>query len=298
MGLLGVCLLLLPRGLPGRPLGLLVIAPMLFNSPPRPQNSEALFTLLDVGQGLSGVVETAGHVLVYDTGPAYASGFNTAEAVLLPYLRSRGVARIDRLIVSNADRDHAGGIEALMREIPVDALLTGETLEGLAGEPCRAGLAWEWDGVSFRILHPAAEDRFRNDNDASCVLQVETRAGRLLLPGDVEREAERLLVERYAQGLHSEILVAPHHGSNTSSSQAFVANTNPDYVLFPTGYRNRFGFPKPAVVTRWQASGARLFDSAQTGAMQFWLRPGQAEIEPGLYRDRHPTHWLGSSDSP
>jgi competence protein ComEC len=298
LGLLGVGLLLLPRGLPGRPLGLLMIAPMLFNSPQRPEYGGALFALLDVGQGLSCVVETVGHVLVYDTGPAYASGFNTAQAVLLPYLRSRGIAQIDRLVVSNADRDHAGGIEVLAREIPIAAVLSGEALGSIPSERCSAGLSWRWDGVAFRILHPGPEDRFGNANDASCVLQVETLAGRLLIPGDIERKAEQLLVDRYGRGLHSDILVAPHHGSNSSSSRPFVANTQPSFVLFPTGYRNRFGFPKAAVMQRWQTAGAALYNSAQTGAIQFWLRPGQRQLQPRLYREDHPALWLSSNRSP
>jgi competence protein ComEC len=275
-----------------------MIVPMLCNSPQRPQSGEALFTLLDVGQGLSGVVETAGHVLVYDTGPAYASGFNTASAVVLPYLRSRGIARIDRLVVSNADRDHAGGIQVLQREIPIVSILSGETLGPIATERCRAGQAWQWDGVAFRILHPGSEDRFHNSNDASCVLQVETAEDRLLIPGDVEQEAERLLVERYAQTLRSDILVAPHHGSNTSSSQTFVTGTQPAYVLFPTGYRNRFGFPKAAVMARWQGVGATLLNNAETGAIQFWLGSAQHELQPLLYREDHPALWRSSGAPP
>ncbi|MGD8932455.1 MAG: DNA internalization-related competence protein ComEC/Rec2, partial [Chromatiales bacterium] len=298
MGLFGVGLLLLPRGLPGRPLGLLMIAPILFNSPPRPETGGALFSLLDVGQGLSCVVETAGHVLVYDTGPAYASGFNTAQAVLLPYLRSRGISRIDRLVVSNADRDHAGGVSVLVHEIPIDAVLTGEALGSIPSERCDAGFTWRWDGVTFRVLHPESEDRFGNANDASCVLQVETSASKLLIPGDVEHKAEQLLVDRYGQGLHSDILVAPHHGSNTSSSRAFVAHTRPNFVLFPTGYRNRFGFPKRAVVQRWQNAGATLLNSAETGAIQFWLGPGRRQLQPLLYREDHPQLWLSSNVSP
>jgi competence protein ComEC len=297
LGLIGISLLLLPRGLPGRPLGLLILAPMLFNSPQRPQYGEVLFTLLDVGQGLSCVVETAGHTLVYDTGPAYASGFNTAEAVLLPYLRSRGISRIDRLLISNADRDHAGGVELLHRGIPIESLFSGEPVERISSARCLAGQQWQWDGVVFRILHPESEDRFRNANDTSCVLQVEAGAGRLLIPGDVEQDAERMLVERYAQTLQSDILVAPHHGSNTSSSQDFVTHTRPAYVLFSTGYRNRFGFPKATVMARWESAGATLFNSAETGAVQFLLGSAEQELQPRLYRANQPVIGL-SSDGP
>ena len=293
-GLAGVLLLLMPRGMPGRPLGLLLVAPMLLNSPERPRQGEVLFTLLDVGQGLSCVVETAAHVLVYDTGPAYASGFNTAEAVLLPYLRSRGIARIDQLIVSNADRDHAGGVEVLRHELEITRIMAGEALGLPQVEHCQAGAGWQWDGINFRILHPNPQDRFGNSNNASCVLQVEGVAGKLLIPGDVEREAEHLLVERYRQALRADILVAPHHGSNTSSSLAFIERVQPDFVLFPTGYRNRFGFPKPAVAERWRNTGASLHNTAEAGAIQFWLRPDHAELAPALYRENNPASWISA----
>ena len=130
------------------------------------------------------------------------------------------------------------------------------------------------------------------------MLQVETQGGRLLIPGDVERAAERLLVDRYPDELASDILVVPHHGSNTSSSQAFVAHTRPEFVLFPTGYRNRFGFPKAAVMERWERAGATAFNSAETGAIQFWLRPGQQPLQPLLHRQSRLGLWLPSQDTP
>jgi competence protein ComEC len=294
-GLAGVLFLLLPRGMPGRPLGFLLMAPMLFNSPERPQQGDVLFTLLDVGQGLSCVVETAAHVLVYDTGPAYASGFNTVEAVLLPYLRSRGIAKIDQLIISNADRDHAGGVEVLDHELEITRIMAGETLDLPKVERCQAGTHWQWDGIDFRILHPHKQDRFSDSNNASCVLQVEGVAGTLLIPGDVEREAEQLLVDRYREALRADILVAPHHGSKTSSSSPFVAQVRPAFVLFSTGYRNHFGFPKAAVVERWRTTGARLHNSAEAGAIQFWLRPGQAALMPALYRENNPASWISTN---
>ncbi len=297
-GLVGVLFLLMPRGMPGRTLGLLLIAPMMLNGPDRPRQGGVLFTLLDVGQGLSCVVETATHVLVYDTGPAYASGFNTAEAVLIPYLRSRGITKVDQLIISNADRDHAGGVEVLNHELDIIRILAGEALDLPHVERCQAGTSWQWDGVSFRILHPKLQDRFANSNNVSCVLQVKGVSGTLLIPGDVEREAEQLLVDRYQGSLRADILVAPHHGSNTSSSPTFVGQVNPAFVLFPTGYRNHFGFPKSAVVERWRNTGARLHNTAETGAIQFWLRPDQAELLPALHRENNPASWNPSNFMP
>ncbi len=287
----GVFFILLPRGMPGRPLGLLLIAPMLLNQPTRLQEGSLLFTLLDVGQGLSCVVETAGHVLVFDTGPAFSSGFNTAEAVLIPYLHSHGIRRIDQLIVSNGDWDHAGGVEALLRGMEVDRIMSGEALDFMDVERCRSGQTWEWDGVSFRILHPHESDNFSGSNNASCVLKIESAGGSLLITGDVERKAEVKLVERHAESLRADILIAPHHGSNTSSSDEFVQRVKPAYVLFPTGYRNRFGFPKQPVIERWQAAGAILLNTAETGAIQFQILANQELSNPMLYRRDHQHYW-------
>ncbi len=290
----GVIVLLMPKGIPGRVLGLLLITPIMIYQPRQPNHGSLLFTLLDVGQGLSCVVETSGHVLVYDTGPAYPSGFNTAEAVLIPYLRSQGIDMIDQLIVSNGDRDHAGGIEYLLNALTVRQVMTGEPLDVKDAEKCRMNQSWEWDGVHFQILHPHEEDDFSRANNASCVLKITAEGGSILIAGDVELEAEQALVERHAGFLHATILIAPHHGSKTSSSADFVARVDPEYVLFPTGYRNRFGFPHETVVERWRESGSNLLSTAETGAIQFQLQTSNQEPAPVLYRKAHRRFWSGS----
>jgi len=293
-GLAGGLLLLIPRGVPGRPLGLLLLAPLFFNRPPRLPEGGVDFTLLDVGQGLSAVIQTRRHLLVYDTGPAYASGFNTAQSVLVPFLRGRGVRRIDLLVVSNADQDHAGGVTALRQAMRVTRTLSGEPAAIGDAQLCRAGMQWRWDGVDFSFLHPPAEGRFPHANDRSCVLRVITPGGRLLLPGDVEKPAEQRLVQAYGDGLHADVLVAPHHGSNSSSTAALVAEVRPRYVLFASGYRNRFGFPRPRIVERWRAAGARTLRTYATGAIEFHLRPDRPLDLPQLFRRQHPHYWSTS----
>ncbi len=281
--LLGVVWMLLPSGVPGRAMGLLLVAPLLWARPSRPEPGAFWFTLLDVGQGLACVVETADHLLLYDTGPAFASGFSTAEAAVLPYLSSRGVSRIDRLVVSNGDQDHAGGVETVLAALPVGDLLSGEPERQARARPCLAGERWEWDGVRFEVLHPSPDEHYRRANDRSCVVRVSNRHWSLLLPGDIEAEGERHLLAT-AQGMaRASILVAPHHGSATSSSPSFVQAVAPEWVLFSTGFRNHYGFPRPAVVARWRHSGARLADTAETGAVSFRLpadaRPPQVEFQ-------------------
>jgi competence protein ComEC len=289
--MLGVLLLLLPRGMPGRPMGLLMIVPVLFAEPARPGAGEFWFTMLDVGQGLACVVETAEHLLVYDTGPAYASGFNAAQAALLPYLAARGEHHIDRLIVSNNDQDHAGGVNAVLAAMPVTELLTGEPMTLDAARDCRGGERWVWEGVRFSLLHPLPQDDWAKANNRSCVLMITNGQWSLLLPGDIQAEAETRLLERYGTSLHAQIVIAPHHGSNSSSGKAFVEAVSPNWVLFSAGYRNRYRFPRPEVVRRWQAKGARTLNSAEEGAIQLKLGRTEAVLEPLRYRRLHRHYW-------
>lgn len=269
----GVAWLLAPRGFPGRPAGALLLLP-LWNAPPTPMAAGAVdFTLLDVGQGLAAVVRTQHHTLVYDTGPRFGPGFDAGRAVLVPFLRQAGIERIDRLVVSHDDRDHAGGYESLRRAVAVDSVLAGEPRPGQ--QRCQTGMRWTWDGVAFEVLHPSAGRAWKG-NDASCVLRIEAPGGTVLLTGDVQRAGERGLAS-LGDALASDVLVAPHHGSATSSSPAFVGAVAPRWVLFATGYRNRFGFPRPAVRARYEAVRASTLSTADCGAIALRLR---ADIPP------------------
>lgn len=288
--LVGAGFLLLPRGLPQRGLGVLLLLPLLTWTSARPAPGTVWFTLLDVGQGLAAVVQTARHTLIYDTGPRFSPEFDTGSAVLAPFLAARGIGHVDTLIVSHGDNDHSGGAQALDRRMPVHRMLTSvpQQLDWRRARRCVAGQTWRWDGVDFRMLHPHGGDA--SENDASCVLQIRAADGmRLLLPGDIEAAAERDLVARYGGRLRSEILVAPHHGSRTSSTPAFVAAVAPDYVLFPVGYRNRYGFPNRRVLERYRDSDAETLVTAATGAIQFRL--GMQRPPPLLERDRVRHYW-------
>jgi competence protein ComEC len=291
--LLGIIWLLAPRGMPGRWLGGVLLAPMVLVNSARPQPGEAWFTLLDVGQGLAAVVETAGHVLVFDTGPATGERFNAGSAVVVPFLRHYGIHRIDTLIVSHGDMDHRGGVAAVLQQTAVQRLLTSvpDKIHWPQGrvESCAAGQHWQWDGVSFEIIYPLADQPY-SGNDASCVLRVRTTRQALLLPGDIEQRSERLLLDAQSAQLPSAILVAPHHGSNTSSTAAFLRAVNPEYALFAVGYHNRYGFPKHAVVARYAAQGARLLDSAHSGAITFRLGSA-ASPRPDTFRQQARHYW-------
>ncbi|WP_245538993.1 DNA internalization-related competence protein ComEC/Rec2 [Thioflavicoccus mobilis] len=280
----GVLLWLAPRGLPGRWLAPIWLLPLVLVHPPTPPNGTAWVTVLDVGQGLSVVVRTARHTLVYDTGPAFPSGFNAGSAAVLPFLRQAGIARIDTLVVSNADNDHAGGLPGLVGALPIGRVLSGEPdeLAELRAEPCRAGQRWRWDGVAFAVLHPDGPGP--RGNDASCVLRIAGGGTGLLLTGDIGAGVEERLVERLGRDLQSDLLVASHHGSATSSSAAFLAAVAPRDVIYSSGFANRYGFPADTVRARVATTGATELDTARAGAIAFRLGGEVGLIGPRLQR--------------
>jgi len=287
----GVLLLLTPRGFPARWLGAVMILPLFLNRPPAPAEGEAWFTLLDVGQGLSAVVRTRNHTLLFDAGPHFRSGFNTGEAVVLPFLRQAGVERIDTMVISHGDNDHIGGARPVAREIEIGRVVSGvpHRLLDLGAEACRSGDQWRWDGVLFEMIHPI-DTPLIEGNDGSCVVRVSVESHRLLLTGDIEASAEQELIERYGSELQAELLVAPHHGSLTSSTDAFIDVVDPEIVLFPVGYRNRYRFPRSEVVARYQSRGMKLYDSAQHGAIT--VKFGVEGISsPQTYRLEAQRYW-------
>jgi len=268
--LAGILLLVAPRGIPARWLGLIGLLPVFLMPPLRPPVGGLWFSLLDVGQGLSAVVQTHTHVLVYDTGPRFSARYDAGTAVLLPFFRHQGIERIDMLMLGHGDNDHIGGARALQRHLAINQLVSSvpERIAWRRAESCRSGQHWRWDGIDFDVLHPAADTPSRGNN-SSCVLRVQYRGGAILLTGDIEKPAERELVQLNTGQLAAQVLVVPHHGSNTSSSNPFLTAVQPEYALFPVGYRNRFAFPKAAVRARYRALGIHQLDTVQCGAIRF-----------------------------
>ena len=300
-GLLGGLLLVLPLPARVRLAALPLALPLLL--PPHALPPHGAFELLaaDVGQGSAVLVRTRHRLLVYDSGPRYARDSDAGGRVLLPLLRALGEPRVDLLVVSHRDSDHAGGAGALLRGVPV-ARLSSSLEPGhpllVAGVPhtrCEAGQRWEWDGVRFEVLHPPAEAYARpaRPNRLSCVLRVEGEAaapGRprsALLAGDIERGDEAALVAARGAALASEVLLVPHHGSRTSSSAAFVEAVRPRVAVVQAGYLNRFGHPAPEVAARYAAAGATLVDTARCGAWRD--APGQGA--GGCERERRRRYW-------
>jgi competence protein ComEC len=274
--LAGAALLVMPLPWALRALALPLIVPLFAPPVERPAEGAMQVVVADVGQGSAVLVRTRSHALLHDTGAQYTRDSDAGTRVLLPLLRALGVTRLDLLMLSHRDSDHVGGAPALLAALDVRALSSslepGHAL--LAGpraqQRCEAGQAWVWDGVSFRVLHPRAEDYGRANpkpNTLSCVLSVTDAQGRrLLLTGDLEAEQEARLVRDDASALRSEVLLVPHHGSKTSSSPAFVEAVAPRVALVQAGYRNRFGHPAPEVLQRYAARGTRVLTTAACGA--------------------------------
>jgi len=260
LALAGVAWLLAPRGLPWRAAGLALMLPAVALPPPAPAPGEVWITTLDVGQGLAVLVRTANRALLYDAGPALGADADSGERIIAPYLRATGIGRLDAMIISHNDNDHAGGAASVVENFEVDALLSslpaGHPLLGSVegARRCAAGAEWEWDGVRFAILHPeGAAARAKKSNDLSCVLKVSAGGRSMLLTGDIEKPAEAELLKRDAAALAADVLLVPHHGSRTSSSADFLAAVGASAAVVPVGYRNRFGHPNAEVMERLKA---------------------------------------------
>jgi competence protein ComEC len=285
----GVVWLLLPHGFPARWLGLCLLLPAFLWPALRPRPGTAWVEVLDVGQGLAVLVRTAHHSLLYDTGPLYSAESNAGQRIVVPYLRAAGVANLDALVVTHRDSDHSGGAGAVQDAVPIARTLT--SMPDLAGERCAAGQTWMWDGVRFTMLHPAIgdyENKALKSNNMSCVLRVETGSGSVLLAADIEARDEKLLLAGSPGLLRSDVLLAPHHGSRTSSTPEFIASVGARDVIFPVGYRNRFNHPRPDVVERY--AGSRLWRTDRDGALRVTLA---GTIEFSAYRQDYRRYWHG-----
>lgn len=250
-----------------RPLAAAALALWLAVSHPRVAEGEFTVVVLDVGQGLAVVVRTRAHVLVFDTGVRYGSGFDMGAVVVAPYLSRTGVEQLHTLVISHGDRDHAGGRNAVAATFPPAVAYASEAGRQGPDRACVDGGHWAVDGVVFRFLAPTDISR-RRHNDRSCVLSVRSRFGHALLPGDVEAAGEASLVRRHADTLAADLLVVAHHGSASSTTPAFLAAVSPRLAVVSRGLHNPHGHPHADVVGRLDEAGVRLLDTARDGAVQ------------------------------
>jgi competence protein ComEC len=272
---------------------------MLLQLPDHPRPGAFRVTAFDVGQGMALLVETAQHRLLYDTGPAYAPGADGGSRVILPYLRMRGIARLDGLVISHSDTDHTGGALALLDGTDVgwlaSSLPEGHPAVRAARRHvrCAAGQHWEWDGIAFDVLHPLAgsyEDGLLKANARSCTLRISNGARTVLLAGDIEAPQEAALLGRGRDRLRADVLLAPHHGSGTSSTAAFLQAVQPGIAIFQVGWRNRYRHPKPEVYARYGALGVERLRTDDAGALE--LEVGTT-VGWRAYRTAHARYWYG-----
>ncbi|MGF1527522.1 MAG: DNA internalization-related competence protein ComEC/Rec2 [Candidatus Competibacterales bacterium] len=273
----GLLWLLAPRGLPARWVGAVLLVPLLL--PPRelPAPGQFWLTVLDVGEGLAVVVRTRHKVLVYDTGPRLSPGFDTGEAVLVPFLRHQGISAVDVLILSHADGQHTGGVASLLEALPVGQVLTPDRLAVpvVGAELCRRGQGWRWDGVGFQVLHPAVVGRRAPGDDHSCVLRVVGQVGSALLAGDLEARGQGQLAAREGSALAADVFVAPHQGRRPTTA-GLLEVVAPQVGVFATGYRNRYGYPRPATLAVYRRAAVPLLDTGRRGALSFrWTEEGK-----------------------
>ena len=297
--MLGTLWLLAPRGLPLRILGMLGWLPLLLNGASQPPDGKVWVTAFDVGQGMGVLIETPHHRLLYDTGPAYSPESDGGNRVILPYLHARGIYRLDGLVISHNDNDHSGGALSIIHELPISWTLSSLAFDSpiVQAAPqhkrCVAGQHWEWDGVSFDILQPSAssyESTKYKPNARSCTLKVTAGEQSMLLAGDIEAMQEAELVNVIPDKLKATVLLAPHHGSGTSSTLPFLQAVQPQVAIFQVGYRNRFHHPKAEVYERYGALGITRLRSDESGAVKLQLGGGVAVEE---FRRAVPRYWFG-----
>lgn len=304
-GVVGVLLLLAPRGLHARALGAVWLAPLFIAVPIRPEAGAFWMEVLDVGQGLAVVVQTRQHTLLYDTGPRFNEVSDAGNRIIAPYLRAQGIAKLDGIVVTHADADHSGGALSLLATVPADwvassmgestQLVRAQASAGRIHVPCFAGQGWSWDGVRFDMLHPAGAsylDPKVRTNDRGCVLRISSPHGAALLTADIEARSESLLVATQRAALPADVMLVPHHGSKTSSTAPFVEAVGPRLAIATSGYRNRLGHPRHEVVAQYASRGIRLLRSDYDGAIEVRFEGGPPkarawrEVDRRYWRDQ------------
>jgi competence protein ComEC len=297
--IVGTLWMMAPRGWPVRWLGMVGFLPMMLNMPAHPKQGEMWVTAFDVGQGMALLIETEKHRLLYDTGPAYSLESDGGNRVILPYLKARGIGKLDGMIVSHNDSDHSGGALSILGETDVQWVTSSLAMDSpiVAAAKnhrrCAAGQAWTWDGVQFEILHPTLgsyDSTKWKTNARSCTVKITAGAHSILMAGDIEAVQEAELVESMPEKLPASVLLAPHHGSGTSSTEPFLHAVRPQVAIFQVGYRNRYHHPKKEVFDRYGELGIERLRSDEAGAISVRF---DTSMDISQYRNEHARYWYG-----
>lgn len=278
---IAVFFLLLPRLFRWKWVALILIVPILFSSSNDLKEMEFKLYVLDVGQGLSIIVRTKNHTLIYDTGAKYKSGFSMAQAVVIPVLHSMGVKKIEKLILSHDDNDHVGGAQDLIQTFnPVVYDVMGEF------NNCQYPLSWDWDGVEFEVLSPFELVPYMGNN-TSCVIKVSTENKSVLLTADIEEPVEYRLLSQFPKKIKSDVLLVPHHGSFSSSSEDFIKAVSPILAVNSSGYANQFNHPHVNIVERYEDLKIPFYDTQSSAMIEIFADNNEIKIFSFLNRNPH-----------
>ena len=282
--LFGVFLCCMPRGFWGRRLGVFFILPLFFYSPARPPENTAWVDFLDVGQGLSAVIRTKNHTMLFDTGPKYSNNSSASERVIVPFLRAHNMTKIDSVVLSHNDLDHIGGFENLQKSIEIQKVIDSDT--------CPKSQKWRWDGVEFWLfstnlqqstvnhdffsnskknLPLTVENRAFSSNETACILKLTAGDKSLLFTADIPAELEQKLIDFYPGQLKSNVLQVAHHGSRFSTSEAFLNAVAPEAAVVSAGYLNRYKHPSVVVLKRLKAKEIPLYRTDLEGQIHVVL---------------------------
>ncbi|ABD80962.1 DNA internalization-related competence protein ComEC/Rec2 [Saccharophagus degradans] len=289
-------LILLPRALACRALGVAIAVCVFFDQSSKPD--KFVVTVLDVGQGLSVLVESPSANFLYDAGAAFSDDFDMGSRVVYPVIKSKGIPQLDAVFVSHSDNDHAGGVGPLLNLMPASKVIASALgLEktthlinqtALLNTPlatCAAGEHWQLGELSVSPIWPPSMPALipsfvkQDINNQSCVLLVTFQNRKILLPGDIDKTVERHLIASGLLPTKVDLLVAAHHGSKTSSSKEFIDTVNASYVVYSAGYKNRYHHPSAVVAKRFDKAGAITFNTALDGAVEFVFTAAASEID-------------------
>ncbi len=235
-------------------------------------------SVMDVGQGLAIVIEKNHKAIIYDTGASYPSGFNMAESVLMPYLQFQGISQIDKVLISHQDNDHAGGLKKLRENIAIDSVLANSEILS-ADSLCSTNQSFIWQGLSFDIIWPLTGKALSaKTNDRSCVIKVSDNQHSILLTGDISKKVEQQLVEQKLLPT-ADVVIVPHHGSLSSSSEAFISTLNVETAIVSSGFMNRWNMPKPAVVKRYLDKNIKLHNTATQGMVSVLVSDNSLKVK-------------------
>jgi competence protein ComEC len=264
--------------------GLFLLLPVFIKPENSIEDNEFTVNVLDVGQGLSIVVRTKDKVLLYDTGAKYESGFSMANAVVIPFMNFSRVNKIDKIILSHLDNDHAGGVEDILKVFPKAETLSVDGNHKL----CQSGGNWKWNNIIFTILSPFEINPYFGNN-SSCVIHIQSEYGSVLLTADIEEPVEYRLTHHLETAIASDVLIVPHHGSRTSSGLEFIQAVNPKFAINSSGFMNQFNHPHPQIKQIYLEKSIEFYDTQEKGMIEIKFLSEGTSIES--YRDKKRNIW-------